>query len=96
MVVILLTGGGKSMHAIIPSLFEETAATVLILPLNSLIMDYQRRLTNMKIPFQVYNTNNSNGVLNTRDRLIIVSADKAQTSKWQEALVILSQQKPIM
>lgn len=40
-VAILPTGGGKSMLAIIPSLLETHMATVLVVPLNSLIMDYE-------------------------------------------------------
>ena len=41
-VAILPTGGGKSMLAIVPSLLETHMATVLVVPLNSLIMDYER------------------------------------------------------
>ena len=40
-IVILPTGGGKSMLAIIPSLLEVNTTTVLVLPLNSLITDYE-------------------------------------------------------
>ena len=94
-IVILKTGGGKSMLAIVPSLLEKTA-TVMVLPLNSLIMDLQRRLTAMSIPFQIYSRDaNGKGHLNPRDNLILVSADKAQLPGWREALANLNETKPI-
>jgi superfamily II DNA or RNA helicase len=94
-VVILRTGGGKSMLAIIPSLLEKNEATVLVLPLNSLLMDFQRRLTSMGVPFQTYDRNVNEGALNSKDNLILVTADKARSQGWREALAILNEKKPI-
>ena len=50
-VVVLPTGGGKSMLGIVPSLLEVNMVTVLVLPLNSLITDYKRLLTAMGVPY---------------------------------------------
>ncbi|KAI6037645.1 hypothetical protein EDC04DRAFT_2897236 [Pisolithus marmoratus] len=92
MVVILPTGGGKSMLAIVPSLLEVNMVTILILPLNSLIMDYQRCLTKMGVPYQVYAPDRQ---LNLQDNLVIVSADKSQMPCWRSALADLARCKAI-
>ncbi|KAG1786392.1 uncharacterized protein HD556DRAFT_1449769 [Suillus plorans] len=94
-IVVLRTGGGKSMLAIIPSLLEKNSATVLVLPLNSLLMDFQRRLTSMGVPFQTYDRNVNNGDLNIRDNLILVTADKARSARFREALAILNKKKSV-
>lgn len=91
-VVVLPTGGGKSMLAIVPSLLEADAVTILVLPLNSLIMDYERRLLDMNVPHQTYQSNKE---LDTRHNLILVSADKSQTSHWRAALSDLARRKEI-
>ena len=91
-VVILATGSGKSMLAIVPSLLETCMVTILVLPLNSLIMDYERRLTAMHVPYQVYQTNKD---LNLQDNLVMVSADKSQTPNWRSALADLARRKQI-
>lgn len=91
-IVILPTGGGKSMLAIVPSLLEANMTTVLVLPLNSLIMDYERRLSEMNVPYQVYK---SNSELNLQDNLVIISADKSQTASWRAALANLVHRKPL-
>lgn len=90
-VAVLPTGSGKSMLAIVPSLLEDMA-TVLVVPLNSLIMDYERRLRAMNVPHQVYQ---SSSRLDSRDNLIVVSADKALTSHWQNNLDDLVRRRPL-
>ncbi|KAG2365348.1 hypothetical protein BDR07DRAFT_1277326, partial [Suillus spraguei] len=92
---ILRTGGGKSMLAIIPSIVETQFATVLVLPLNSLMIDFEHRLKRMGVPFQIYDPSVNNGRLNLKDNLILVTADKCRTDGWRESIAILNQQKPI-
>lgn len=91
-VVILPTGGGKSMLAIVPSLMDKNMVTVLVLPLNSLIMDYERCLAAMHVPHQVYQSHKD---LDSQNNLVIVSADKSLTSHWRTALSDLGRRKPI-
>lgn len=91
-IAILPTGGGKSMLAIIPSLLEVNNTTILVLPLNSLIMDYERRLQAMHVPYQVYMPNMD---INLRDNLVIVSADKSQTTQWRSALANHARRKTV-
>ncbi|KAG2047860.1 P-loop containing nucleoside triphosphate hydrolase protein, partial [Suillus hirtellus] len=78
-VAILRTGGGKSVLAIIPSIVEKNSVTVLVVPLNSLMIDFERRLKEMGVAFQIYDRNVDNGNLNLRDNLILVTADKCRT-----------------
>ncbi|KAG1848267.1 hypothetical protein F4604DRAFT_1502194, partial [Suillus subluteus] len=93
-IAVLRTGGGKSMLAIIPSILEkDRGATVLILPLNSLMIDFERRLKGMGVPFQIYGANQ--GGLNPRANLILVTADQAHTKGWRESIAVLNQRKRI-
>jgi hypothetical protein len=78
-VVIHRTKGDKSMLAIVPSMLEASMANILVLLLNSLIMDYEQRLGAMSVPYQTYQVDKE---LNSRDNLILVSADKSQMSHW--------------
>ncbi|KAI5985231.1 hypothetical protein F5J12DRAFT_729107 [Pisolithus orientalis] len=80
-IAVLPTGAGKSMLAIVPSIMEENMATILVLPLNSLIMDYEHHLQQMDVPYQLYQ-GGQDEELNTVHNLILTSADKAQTSNW--------------
>jgi len=93
-VAVLRTGGGKSMLAIIPSILErDQGATVLVLPLKSLIMDFERRLKSMGVPFQIYDSGKGN--LNHTDNLILVTVDQACTKGWRESIAVLNQRKHI-
>ncbi|KIN98354.1 hypothetical protein M404DRAFT_31357, partial [Pisolithus tinctorius Marx 270] len=93
-IAVLPTGAGKSMLAIVPSIMEENMATILVLPLNSLIMDYEHRLQQMNVPYQLYQ-GGQDEELNTVHNLILTSADKAQTSNWRHAVMKLSLKKTI-
>ncbi|KAG1723163.1 hypothetical protein EDD22DRAFT_790177, partial [Suillus occidentalis] len=93
-IAVLRTGGGKSMLAIIPSILEkDRGATVLILPLKSLMIDFQRRLKGIGVPFQIYGA--CPGGLNPRENLILVTADQAHTEGWRESMAVLNQRKRI-
>ena len=91
-IIILLMGGGTSMLAIVPSLLEVNRTTVFILPLNSLTMDYERRLFEMNITHQVYKPDIE---LNLRDNLVIISAGKLQMASWHTALANLAHRGPL-
>ncbi|KAI6139187.1 hypothetical protein BKA82DRAFT_4365200 [Pisolithus tinctorius] len=92
LVAVLGTGAGKSMLAIIPSMVQPKEATVLVLPLNSLMLDYQRRLEEFRVPYQVYGTDKP---LSSSTNLILVTADKALTPQWRSALAMLNQSKKV-
>lgn len=80
------------MLAIIPSLMEHNMVTILVLPLNSLIMDYECCLKAMAIPHQIYASHQD---LNTSHNLILVSADRSLTSHWCSMLADLGWCKTI-
>ncbi|KAF8134831.1 hypothetical protein EV363DRAFT_1294613 [Boletus edulis] len=95
-IAVLATGGGKSMLAIVPSIMEEATVTILVLLLNSLILDYQCHLTQMQVPYQLYGeVNNNEGQLEITKNPVLVSADKAQTIRSMPMqLVLLSATLP--
>ncbi|KAI5987426.1 hypothetical protein EDC04DRAFT_2614810 [Pisolithus marmoratus] len=92
LIVVLGTGAGKSMLAIVPSITQPDRATILVLPLNSLLLDYQQCLEEWRVPHQIYVQGKP---LNLSTNLILVTADRALTSQWREALAVLNQQKKV-
>ncbi|KAG6895835.1 hypothetical protein C0992_012212 [Termitomyces sp. T32_za158] len=90
----LRTGAGKTMLAIIPTFIEKGQATVVILPLKSLVSDYKRKLSQMDIPFEHY-TGAEDEVITGKRGLILVSADKARTSGWRQTIGQVHQMRPV-
>ena len=82
---ILRTGAGKTMLIIIPAMLEG-GITVVILPLKSLVTDYERRLVKLSVPHEIYDGPSS--VISGNDGLILVSVDKARTSDWHEKITM--------
>ena len=80
------------MLVIVPSLLEVNTVTILVLPLNSLIMDYKHRLAAMGVPYQIYQVDKG---LNSRDNLVLVSADKSQMTHCHTALAYLGCTKQV-
>ena len=52
--VVMATGSGKSMLAFIPALLEPTEASVIVLPLTSLITDYECKMKDMGIEYELF------------------------------------------
>jgi superfamily II DNA helicase RecQ len=90
---IMKTGSGKSMLVILPSIMEEDQVTVAILPFTSLIMDYSRKLNDLKVPFEVFK---SNVKLHGQCNLILVSADLAKGSWWRQEIAQLNERRPVV
>jgi len=91
-IAMLKTGGGKSMLPIIASIMEPNTAVVVVLPLRSLMTDWERKLKAMKVRFQVYQPNAS---LKNTVNLILVSADKAKFDTWRKHLAELNETLPV-
>lgn len=89
---IMATGSGKTMLTLIPIILQPNKTTVVILPLNSLLDDYCRRLDEFSIPYEVFRNQRLQGQAN----LIIVSADKAISSDWKQAISILRNSREIV
>ena len=85
--LVMATGGGKTMVAIIPTLMDQDVS-ILVLPLNSLITDYKRKFAQMGLQYDHYTSQTQS--LRTDVHFIIVSADMAQTARWTECLMDLN------
>lgn len=80
---IATTGSGKSMLPIIPAMLETNCITVLILPLKSLITDYQRKLKEMNVPFLHYQSQTTpRGFCSAN--LVLVSIEMAREQHWDQ------------
>jgi hypothetical protein len=93
-VAILPTNAGKSMVAIVPPLVERALVTVLILPLRILLMDFERKLRSMGVPFFTYDSDTSFIQLG-KANLVLISADRVQWDRWQQAIAILHEHRPV-
>jgi superfamily II DNA helicase RecQ len=90
--VLMCTGSGKTMLAIVPSLLED-AVTVVVLPLKSLMMDYRRKLDNMGVLFEEFTGETT--TLSGSKNLVLVSADRAKSPQWYQALAELNERVPV-
>lgn len=90
---IMRTGSGKTMIALIPVLVEKAMVTVVVLPLNSLITDYTRKLKKMAIEFEHYTSRHSH--ITGQHNLILVSADMAKTKNWKQAIAEVHEKTPV-
>ena len=91
-IAMLKTGGGKSMLPIIAAIVEPDRAVVVILPLRSLMTDWERKLTKMRVPFQVYDPKVD---LDNTINLILASADKAKFKTFRTRLAELNETLPV-
>ena len=80
---IMRTGSGKSMLMIIPSLLEKKKITVGVLPLKSLLSDYQWKLDEQRIPYEIFH-NQRSPKLTGHCNLILIKLDRNVGNKsWQ-------------
>jgi hypothetical protein len=87
MLLVMATGGGKTMVAIIPTLLDGNVS-VIVLPLTSLITDYKRKFNSMKIKYDHYTT--STKALQQDVHFIFISADVAKYTSWTQCLTDLN------
>lgn len=92
-IAMLKTGGGKSMLAILAAMMEVDKAVVVVLPLKSLMTDWERKLKAMGVPFQVYSPSNKS--LKKNVNLILTSADKVKFGTWRKQLAELNESLPV-
>ncbi|KAG6884601.1 hypothetical protein C0992_006044, partial [Termitomyces sp. T32_za158] len=91
---ILRTGAGKTMLAIIPALLETNKVTVVVLPLKSLVSDYVKKLTDMKIAFELYNGQNHQQITGQHN-LILISADRIRHDTWRQTIEIVNSKRTV-
>lgn len=92
--IIMATGSGKSLVALIPPMVEKNQVTVLVLPLVSLMTDYQRRLDAIPLNYETY-TNANRGKLEGSANLVLVTLDMTRSKHWTAALTGLHQWKTV-
>ncbi len=93
---ILATGTGKTMQIILPTVLLPRERSVVILPLKVLILDYERRLKEMNVSYQVWSTYNQDSLAIRRDvNLILVTVEQATKLAFKEALVHANLDMPI-
>jgi superfamily II DNA helicase RecQ len=90
---LMCTGSGKTMLAVVPSLLEESV-TVVVLPLKSLMMDYRRKLDRIGVLYEEFKAESTS--LSGAKKLILVSADRAKSSQWHQALAELNERIPVV
>ncbi|KAJ6615014.1 hypothetical protein B0H10DRAFT_2042890, partial [Mycena sp. CBHHK59/15] len=95
-IVALKTGGGKTAVAILPSMVEN-GYTVTILPLVSLMANWERRLVKLGLPYERSLWAKGPQDLHGRHNLILVSSDMAKHGRWTQAIMQLhSGKKPVL
>ncbi|TRM55522.1 hypothetical protein BD626DRAFT_577388 [Schizophyllum amplum] len=82
--ISLRTAAGKSLIAVLPSLVER-GITVILVPLRALFADWIRRLQEMRVEFESFETGGKS-VLTGDAQLILVSVDVAEQHHWRMAL----------
>ncbi|KAJ7810886.1 P-loop containing nucleoside triphosphate hydrolase protein [Mycena olivaceomarginata] len=92
-VLALPTGAGKTLTAVLLTLVEN-GYTVVILPLIALMEDWERRLKELKIPYERF-MGAENPTLEGEHNLILVSADMARGASWRTAIAELNQRRPV-
>ncbi|KAF8828442.1 hypothetical protein HHX47_DHR4000661 [Lentinula edodes] len=93
MIVIARTGSGKTMIPIIASLAAPHKIIIVAIPLRSLIHDYQRRLAQWQVPYQLV-TSDSSEIL-PHSSLVLVSADFAVHPSFRASVKHAHQSKPV-
>ncbi|KAL1749714.1 hypothetical protein FB107DRAFT_280398 [Schizophyllum commune] len=86
--IIVRTGGGKSLIAVIPS-FVEDGVTIIVVPFCALLRDWVRRLKDQSVPFEIFE--NSKSHLTGTKKIILVSVDVARLAGWRDALLRLQE-----
>ncbi|KAJ6453407.1 hypothetical protein C8R45DRAFT_945244 [Mycena sanguinolenta] len=92
-VVTSKTGSGKSLIAVVPSLLED-AITVIVVPLLSLMEDWERRLDAFGIPYERFRGAANPKILGQAN-IVLVTSDMLKGKAWTAAIAELSQRRTI-
>ncbi|KZT63081.1 P-loop containing nucleoside triphosphate hydrolase protein [Daedalea quercina L-15889] len=93
-IAVLPTNAGKSMLMIVPSILEEDMVTVGILPLKSLLFDFQRKLDKMGVAYEIW-TGDGHGRLGGQKNLILVLIDQVIKPSWRQAIAELNETRAV-
>jgi hypothetical protein len=93
-IMALKTGDGKTLAAVLPSRVEN-GYTVIVVPLKSLMDDWERCLKGFNIPYERW-LGAENPKLEGLCNLILVSSDMCRTSPWKTAIAELNARRPVL
>ncbi len=85
-VAVFPTSAGKSMLAILPHYYE-LGITVILAPLRALVHDWDRRLTEQEVPFEVFSGKGS--VITGTKPIVLASYDVTRYPTWQQQIEYL-------
>ena len=84
---VLATGAGKTMQVILAVMLDPSHSNVVIVPLKSLMQDYERRLRQINIPYAVWSTKGEEHMpIVTHSNLILVMIDQVHKQTFRTAL----------
>ncbi|KAJ7239911.1 hypothetical protein C8J57DRAFT_1193345 [Mycena rebaudengoi] len=92
-ILAVKTGGGKTLMPVLASRVEN-AYTVIVLPLKSLMDDWERRLQGFGIPYERW-MGAERPYLDGCHNLILVSSDMAAMKSFKTAISELNAQRPV-
>ena len=90
-IVILPTGGGKTMLPLVSAKLDSSRTTIVIVPLRSLLQDYKHRLTKLRVEFEVFEASSQiSKQIGTKANLILLLIDQARMPSWKATIGGLS------
>lgn len=93
---VLATGSGKTMVGLLPATMEPQHTTVIVLPLKSLLYDYEAKLRKMRLPFQTwYTSGDEDKPMHPSTNLVLVLLDQARKPEFRTALANMNRVKPV-
>ncbi|KAJ7618087.1 hypothetical protein FB45DRAFT_1103529 [Roridomyces roridus] len=94
LVVSLPTGSGKTMAVVLPSMLEK-GYTVVVVPLRILMDDWERRLNELKIPYERFE-GATNPTMHGNHNILLVSSDMIKQQAWREEMGRLNTMRPVI
>ncbi|KAJ7721323.1 P-loop containing nucleoside triphosphate hydrolase protein [Mycena metata] len=93
-IMALKTGDGKTLGAVLPTRVEN-GYTVIVVPLKSLMDDWERCLKGFNIPYERW-LGAENPKLEGFCNVILVSSDMCRTSTWKTVIAELNARRPVL
>ncbi|KAF8181976.1 hypothetical protein K438DRAFT_1975921 [Mycena galopus ATCC 62051] len=92
-VITSKTGSGKTLIAVVPSLIED-AITVIVVPLISLLEDWERRLDEFGLAYERFK-GAAEPTIAGRANLVLVTSDMVKEKAWETAVAQLSTRRTV-
>ncbi|KAF7368146.1 ATP-dependent DNA helicase tlh1 [Mycena sanguinolenta] len=93
MVVTSKTGDGKTLIAVVPALVED-AITIVVVPLLSLLEDWERRLNAFGVPYERFQGAANPKIIGDAN-IVLVSCDMIKRKSWSIAVADVTKRRTI-